>query len=96
MLRESVSQLAGIRSQIHIDLLHLLNHLLSRTIICAKLSICQISPLVVTADYAPKDEIRNILCDGSGEGGKDVGSVSNLRRIASDIERENSRGVNDL
>lgn len=53
MLREPVSQLARVCRQIHVDLLHLFDHLLSGAVVGAKLASSQIIPLVIAAYNAP-------------------------------------------
>lgn len=50
---ESISQLAGIRRQVHILLSQILNHRYSDPLIASVLSIRQLSPLSIAAKNRP-------------------------------------------
>lgn len=86
MLREPISQLARVGRQIHIDLLHLFNHLLSGPIIRTELPSRQVGPLVIAAHDTPENEVRHVLRNGPREGREDVGPVANLRCVAANAE----------
>jgi hypothetical protein len=87
MFREPISQLARVRCQIHVDLFHLFDHLLSGSVIGTELPCSHIAPLVITANNGPQDQVRHIVSNRAGEGGKDVGLVSNFGCVAANIER---------
>lgn len=86
MFWESVSELACVCGQVHVNLLHLFDHLLSGAIIRAELAGSHVSTLIVAAYNAPQDEVRNICSDRSRKGREDVGFVSNLGCVTPNIE----------
>ena len=94
--RESISQLASVGRQVHVLLLHILDHHGPRSVVCSKLTICQKRPLLVTAVDCPHQECWYILRDGLRQGGELGGVASNLTCSAVRVEGKNIQGADDL
>ena len=57
--RESVSQLAGIRREVQILLLEILDHLMSSPIVASKLAAGQMHPLTIATLDRPQKKVWN-------------------------------------